>query len=120
MKDFRTLKVWEKSHQLSLEVYKITAGFPKHEMFSLTSQMRRAAISVPSNIAEGCCRSSDAELARFLYISVGSVSELEYQTILARDLKYISNEAYESINTKINHVKSMLIAFIQKLQKLKA
>jgi four helix bundle protein len=66
MKDFRKLKVWEKSHQLTLEIYKITASFPKEEIYTLTSQIRRASISIPSNIAEGCGRGSDADFARFL------------------------------------------------------
>jgi hypothetical protein len=78
VKGFRDLKVWEKAHQLTLQVYKATASFPKEEMFGLTSQIRRAAASIPANIAEGCGRSGDAELGRFLQIAMGSASELEY------------------------------------------
>jgi len=78
VKAFRDLKVWEKAHQLTLQVYKATAPFPKEEMYGLTSQIRRAAASIPANIAEGCGRSSDAELGRFLQIAMGSASELEY------------------------------------------
>jgi four helix bundle protein len=81
MRDFRKLKVWEKSHQLTLSVYEITGGFPDDERFGLTSQMRRACTSIPTNIAEGCGRDGHAELARFLQIAMGSASELEYQLL---------------------------------------
>ena len=77
MKNFRRLIVWQKSHQLALEVYKSTSTFPKSELYGLTSQMRRASVSVPSNLAEGCGRSSDADFARFVYMGMGSASELE-------------------------------------------
>ena len=89
MKDFRNLKVWEKSHQLALAVYKATSTFPRHELYGLTSQIRRACASIPANIAEGCGRSGDAELARFLQIAMGSASELEYHLLLARDLGFL-------------------------------
>ena len=85
MKDSRKLKVWEKSHQLVLALYTITASFPREETYGLTSQIRRAASSIPSNIAEGCGRDGDAELSRFCIIARGSASELEYQILLARD-----------------------------------
>ena len=81
MKDFRNLKVWEKSHQLALAVYKATSTFPRHELYGLTS--------IPANIAQGCGRSGDAELARFLQIAMGSASELEYHLLLARDLGFL-------------------------------
>ena len=86
MKNFKELNVWLKAHQLVLAVYQVTKSFPSDELFGLTSQMRRAAASIPANIAEGCGRSSDAEFARFLYISFGSASELEYHILLAHDL----------------------------------
>lgn len=78
MRDFRELKVWEKSHQLTLAIYKITAIFPREELYGLTIQIRRASASIPANIAEGCGRNGVAELARFLHIAMGSASELEY------------------------------------------
>jgi four helix bundle protein len=85
MKDFRQLKVWEKAHQLALEVYNATKGFPKEELYGLTSQIRRSSMSIPTNIAEGCGRNTDADFARFLQMAMGSASETEYQLILARD-----------------------------------
>jgi four helix bundle protein len=95
MKDFRQLKVWEKSHQLALSVYKATKKFPKEELYGLTSQIRRASMSIPTNIAEGCGRNTDKEFARFLQIAMGSASETEYQLILARDLEF-----FQQIHTK--------------------
>ena len=85
MKDFRQLKVWEKAHHLALEVYKTTATFPKEEIYGLTSQLRRASVSIPTNIAEGCGRNTNADFARFLQIAMGSASETEYELILAHD-----------------------------------
>ena len=116
MKDFRKLMVWEKSHFLALEIYMITAAFPKSEMYNLTSQIRRSATSIPSNIAEGCGRETDAELARFFNISMGSASELEYQLLIARDLHYLSEDEYQAHWSKVTEVKRMLTAFIQKLK----
>src|SRR3990170_6872922 len=86
MKDFRELKVWEKAHRLTLMVYKATAAFPRDELYGLTGQIRRSCASIPANIAEGCGRSGDSELARFLQIAMGSASELEYHLLLGRDL----------------------------------
>ena len=85
MRDFRELKVWEKSHQLALEVYSATTKFPKEELYGLTSQVRRSAVSIPANISEGCGRDSPAELLRFCRIAMGSASELEYELLLAHD-----------------------------------
>src|ERR1017187_11021165 len=83
------LKVWQKAHQLTLAVYQITAPFPRSELYGLTSQLRRSCASIPANLAEGCGRNGDAELARFCSIAMGSASELEYHLLLARDLKLI-------------------------------
>ena len=85
MGDFTKLAVWKKAHELSVDIYRATASWPRHELFALTSQTRRAAYSIPANIAEGCGRNSDAELARFARNSLGSASELSYCFILARD-----------------------------------
>jgi four helix bundle protein len=78
MRDFRKLKVWEKAHTLALKIYKVTEEFPREELYGLTSQIRRTCVSIPTNIAEGCVRSSDADFSRFLYIALGLTSELEY------------------------------------------
>ena len=115
MKAFRELKVWEKSHGLTLAVYHATKAFPKQEMYALTSQIRRASASIPANIAEGCGRNGDAELARFCQIAMGSASELEYHLLLAHDLCYLSDSDHKQIETKVSEVKRMLTSFIQKL-----
>jgi four helix bundle protein len=115
MKDFRQLKVWQKSHQLVLALYETTASFPRAENYGLTSQIRRAAVSIPSNLAEGCGRNGDAELARFCCIARGSASELEYQLLLARDLKLIQPEEYEQLEQRTTEIKRMLTVFVQKL-----
>ena len=116
MRDFREMKVWEKSHQLTLEVYKATAGFPREEMYGLTSQIRRASASIPANIAEGCGRSGVAELARFLHIAMGSASELDYHLMLARDLSFLADEHYVRLDRELAEVKRMLIAYLQKIK----
>lgn len=115
MKDFRKLQVWEKAHHLTLDVYRVTQHFPKVELYGLTSQMRRAASSIPTNIAEGCGRGSDGESARFSQIAMGSASELEYLLVLARDLGYLNNADYERLMHQVVEVKRMLTSFIQKL-----
>lgn len=116
MRDFKTLVVWQKAHQLTLEIYKATALFPKDEMFGITSQMRRSSSSIPTNIAEGCGRGNDGDMSRFLQIAGGSASELEYQLILARDLQLLDTETYQRLDTHLDEVKRMIYAFLQKLK----
>lgn len=116
MKDFRTLKVWEKSHLIVLAVYKATQSFPKNELYGITSQIQRSAVSVPTNIAEGCGKDSDAELGRYFKIAMGSSSELEYLLLLAHDLGYLADEQYNQLHTDLVEVRKMLNAFIQKLK----
>jgi four helix bundle protein len=116
MKDFRQLKVWEKSHQLALAVYKSTKEFPKEELYGLTSQVRRASMSIPTNIAEGCGRNTDAEFARFLQIAMGSASETEYQLLLSRDLGFLTHEQYEQLNTDVTDVKRMLASLLKTIR----
>ena len=116
MKDFRQLKVWEKAHQLALAVYKATKSFPKEELYGLTSQIRRASMSIPTNIAEGCGRNTDAEFARFLQIAMGSASETEYQLILAHDLEFLSKDAHEQLHTDVEEVKRMLASLLKTLR----
>jgi len=116
MKDFRSLKVWEKAHALTLTIYKTTEQFPKQELYALTSQIQRAAVSIPANIAEGCGKDSDAELKRYLLIAMGSSSELEYLLLLARDLGYLKGGDYESIKNDLVETRKMLNSFIQRLK----
>jgi four helix bundle protein len=115
MKDFRELKVWQKAHALTLAVYRATARFPREELYGLTSQIRRSCTSVPANLAEGCGRNGDAELARFCSIAAGSASEMEYHLLLARDLGLIDCCDYENLVEQTIEVKRMLFALIQKL-----
>ena len=89
------MKVWEKSHKVALLVYELTTSFPKEEVYGLVTQMRRSASSIPTNIAEGCGRGSDSQFAYFLNIALGSASELEYQIILSKDLRFIKNDLIE-------------------------
>jgi len=116
MKNFRKLQIWERSHKITLEVYRLTREFPKSETYGLVSQMRRSVSSIPTNIAEGCGRNTEKDFARFLDNAMGSASELEYQLILAHDLEYISLEAYETTNRELTEIRRMLNAFIQKLR----
>ena len=116
MKDFRKLKVWEKSHQLVLEVYRVTATFPSAEMYGLTSQLRRAGASIPANIAEGCGRGGDPELARFLQIAMGSASEVEYHLLLVHDLGFVADLDYERLVSSTIEVKRMLASLINRLR----
>src|SRR5881409_1005072 len=115
MKDFCQLKVWEKAHQLTMAIYHITATFPREQTYALASQMRRAASSIPSNIAEGCGRDGDAELSRFCSIARGSASELEYEILLSRDLNLIQPDNYERLTQQTVEIKRMLTVFVQKL-----
>jgi four helix bundle protein len=115
MKDFRQLQVWQKAHQLTLAVYQITAGFPRRELYALTTQLRRSCSSIAANLAEGCGRKSDAEFARFCSIAMGSASELEYHLLLARDLKLITGEDYQQLAQQTTEVKRMLSRLLQKL-----
>ena len=115
MQDFRKLKVWQKSHSLALEVYAKTATFPKNETFGVTAQARRAAVSIAANIAEGSARSGDKEFARFLYISLGSASELEYFSILVADLGLLTKAQAAKIEADTAEIKRMLSGLIASL-----
>lgn len=115
MRDFHQLKVWEKAHALTLSVYRVTKTFPREEQYGLTIQMRRACASVPTNIAEGCGRGSQADMTRFLYRALGSASELEYQLLLARDLHLLDATRHEELTIDTTEVKRMLTGLIHKL-----
>jgi four helix bundle protein len=115
VRDFRELKVWEKAHRLVVDVYRLTGAFPAEERFGLVAQLRRSAASVPANIAEGCGRGSERELARFLSIAAGSASEAEYHLLLAYDLGYLAEGNHRELDQRTNEVKRMLNSFIQTL-----
>ncbi len=116
MRDFRGLNVWKKGHALALAVYKATAVFPREESYGLTSQIRRSGASVPANIAEGCGRAGGAEFARFLYMAMGSASELEYHLLLAHDLGFLQGPGYARPSNEVVEMKRMLTSLIQKLK----
>jgi len=116
MRDFKTLKVWDCAHQLALSVYEVTVRFPKEELYGLTSQMRRAGSSIPANIAEGCGRSGNGDLHRFLDIAMGYAAELSYFLLLSRDLAFVSAESYRHLNSQTDEVQRMLGSLIRKVQ----
>lgn len=116
MRDFKQLKVWRSAHGLALEVYGVTNAFPRSELYALTSQLRRAATSIPANIAEGCGRTGDRELAHFLSIASGSATELEYHLLLTRDLGYLSPSEHDRLRGTLVEVQMMLTSLIKKLE----
>jgi len=116
MKDFRSMRVWEKAHLLVLDSYKVTNAFPKEEIFGLVSQIRRAAVSVAANIAEGCGKRGNGEFHRFLNIATGSASELEYHFLLSRDLQFLDQAGYERLQAAVVDVKRMLSSLIRKIE----
>lgn len=116
LKNYKELKVWQKSYQVGLEIYRITKGFPNEEKYGLTSQIRRAAVSVPSNIAEGYGRKTTPEYIQALYVAYGSNCELETQTLLSGDLGYIKNDEMKKIQMDIEEVERMLKALIKSLE----
>lgn len=116
MQDFKKLQVWEKSHDLTLRVYEITVQFPRTEIYGLTSQIRRASTSIPTNIAEGCGRKSPADFARFLQIAMGSASETEYLILLAHNLKYLDAAQYTELTNVTIEVKKMLTTLLKRLR----
>ena len=115
MQDFKNLKVWTKSHALTLEIYRATLAFPAEEKYGLVSQMRHAAISVESNLAEGTARAGDAEFRRFAHMALGSACEMECQLILARDLGQLPASTFERLNAACHEVRKMLWSLIRRL-----
>ncbi len=115
-RDFRKVKAWERAHALTLKIYRATARFPDQERFGLVSQMRRAATSIPTNIAEGCGRETQSELTRFLQIAAGSASEIEYQLLLSRDLKFLPPEWYAALSSEVVEIRRMILAYSKKLK----
>ena len=117
MKTHKDLDVWKKSIEMVTKIYMLTRNFPKEELYGLTNQIRRAAVSVPSNIAEGSGRNSSKELLQFLYYATGSLSELETQLIISHNLGYLSNEQKQDIDTVFGNIFRMLSGLIQSLKK---
>jgi len=115
MQDFKNLKAWNRSHDLTLAIYRATASFPTSERYGLAQQLRNAAISIESNLAEGSSRRGDLEFRRFIYFAIGSLSETECQVILSRDLKYLSNPACEQLISRVEEVRRMLCSLTRRL-----
>jgi four helix bundle protein len=116
MQDFTKLKVWQKAHNFTVNLYKITANFPVEERYGLTNQIRRASVSIESNISEGCGRDGDREFSRFLNIAQGSAYEVKCQILIARDLGYIDSNKSQLLTDKINEVSRMINSLNQRLK----
>ncbi len=116
MQNFKDLIVWQKAHENALLVYSSTKGFPKEELFGITSQIRRAAVSIPTNVAEGCGKFTKKDFANFLQIAFGSAQEVEYLSLLSSELNYFNKTDYQKIESLNNEVKAMLISLIKKVR----
>ena len=116
MQDYRRLVVWQRAHQFVVSVYAATAAFPGEEKYGLTSQTRRSAVSIQANIAEGCGRETTMELRRFLYIAMGSASELDYHLLLARDLGFLEAASYQQLEKQAAEIGRMLTGLIRSLK----
>lgn len=115
MRDFRKYNVWQESHLFTLEVYQVTKEFTKEELFGLTSQLRRAVSSIPTNFAEGCGSNSEKEFARYLNIAIASCSEVEYLLLLTSDLKYLKAEIHQSLESKVIQIRKQIYQLRLKL-----
>jgi four helix bundle protein len=116
MRAFRELVVWQKAHALTVNIYRVTKAFPRDERYGLVSQMRRAAASIGSNIAEGCGRGTPRDFARFVQVAIGSASELENQLLLASDLGFLSGTTYAELDTSVTDIKRMLTGLLRRLR----
>jgi four helix bundle protein len=115
-KTFRELIVWQKSILLVTSIYKVTSNFPKEEIYGITNQLRRAAISVPSNIAEGFGRNSKKEFVRFLRITIGSIFELQTQLEISHNLKFLSLDEFKNIYDSTREIEAMITSLIKKIK----
>ena len=115
MRDFRKFEVWQLSHQLTLKIYKLSRGFPKEELFGVTSQIRRSFASIGYNISEGSGRNSDKEFANFINIALGSSNEAENQLILSKDLEYINEVDFENLLEELIILKKKLVTLWNRL-----
>lgn len=116
MKDFKDLKVWQKAHELTTSICSVCRAFPRDEIYGLTSQLRRAAVSIGANIAEGCGRRSDGEFVRFLQIARGSASEVEYHLLLSHDLKFMDDSGFQNLQRKLVEVQRMLTSLVSAIE----
>jgi four helix bundle protein len=116
MRNYRDLQVWNKAHKLTLELYRVSQGFPREEIYGITSQLRRAAVSIGANLAEGCGRRTSTELARFVRIAMGSASELDYHLLLSSDLGFINNEDFKRTASELTEVRKMLTSFLSSVE----
>ena len=116
MQDYHRLKVWEKAHLLAIDVYRLSEGFPKRDGVALTTQLRRAALSVPANIAEGAGKSGGKEFCRFLDIALGSAAEAHYHLLVARDLGLLENATYDQLATRITEIRRMLVGLLKRVK----
>ncbi len=118
MQNYKDLKVWNRSHQLTLKVYQMTKRYPKEELYGITHQLRRCVSSIPANIAEGCGKNSQKDLGNFLNIALGSANEVEYFLLLSNDLRYLQKDDYINLDDNINEIKAMLISLVNKVRSL--
>jgi four helix bundle protein len=116
MRNYRDLQVWKKTHDLALELYRVSQRFPREEIYGITGQLRRAAVSIGANLAEGCGRRTSTELARFVRIALGSASELDYQLLLSRDLRFMAAEEFTSASAALTEVRKMLTSFLNSVE----
>lgn len=116
MRNYRDLQTWSKAHTLTLELYKLSRQFPKEEIYGLTSQLRRAASSIGANLAEGCGRQSNPEFARFVRISMGSASELDYHLLLSRDPGFLRAEDYQGASKSLTEIRKMLASLLSTVE----
>ena len=117
MRNYRDLQVWSKAYSLTLDLYRVSRGFPREETFGVTSQLRRAAVSVGANLADGCGRRTSGELARFLRVAMGSASELDYHLLLCRDLGFMKEDDFEQAAAHLTEVRKMLTSFLGTVEK---
>ena len=115
MRNYRDLIVWKRSHEFVLDLYRLTNDFPRCDVFGLTSQIRRAAVSIPNNLAERCGRRGDGELGRFVRIAMGSASEVDYLALLAADLGYLPQSKYLEVVSDLNEIRRMLTGLFKQL-----
>ena len=116
LRNYRDLQVWSKSYVLTLQLYRLSRTFPKEELYGLTSQMRRAALSIGANLAEGCGRRTNAEMARFVRITMGSASELDHHLLLCKDLGFLENDRYRGLARDLTEIRKMLSSLLNSIE----